>query len=318
MNEMNNGENNNQNIEQQNTNQNNVVEPVQPQYVQPEQPVNNQEPPKKETKKSYGGLLIVFMVISLLLAGFVVYDKVIKKEEPVKQCENDKQKESIEERTTQEKNSEEIINNEETSNTTKSTEKIEVVDAYVNVEGFGIYKGKGIKIPKITGSSAVIKELNNKIMVSALKTTLNYKDSMMLQLASEDEVKKEITIEDSWASSYDCYKGFNYSYKYYKKNDVLIINVIYDYEENHVVYNDAACWNATGKASNYDDYYFYDIKNDKILSFDEAAQKLNAKFDKESECNNYNSLKNGNSWGTFEAKLDSKGNMTISCYEDIM
>ncbi len=88
MNEMNNGENNNQNIEQQNTNQNNVVEPVQPQYVQPEQPVNNQEPPKKETKKSYCGLLIVFMFISLLLAGFIVYDKVIKKEEPVKQGEN--------------------------------------------------------------------------------------------------------------------------------------------------------------------------------------------------------------------------------------
>ena len=73
MNEMNNGENNNQNIEQQNMNQNNVVESVK------EQPVN--EAPKKEEKKSYFGLLVVFMVISLLLAGFIVYDKVIKKEE---------------------------------------------------------------------------------------------------------------------------------------------------------------------------------------------------------------------------------------------
>ncbi len=68
MNEMNNGENNNQNIEQQNN------------VVQPEQPVS--ETPKKEEKKSYGGLLVVFMVISLLLAGFIVYDKVIKDDEP--------------------------------------------------------------------------------------------------------------------------------------------------------------------------------------------------------------------------------------------
>ena len=83
MNEMNNGENNfnNQNFGQQNMNQNNVVEPVQQQYVQPT------EPPKKEEKKSYCGLLIVFMVISLLLTGYIVYDKVIKKEEPIKQNE---------------------------------------------------------------------------------------------------------------------------------------------------------------------------------------------------------------------------------------
>ena len=77
MNEMNNGENNfnNQNFGQPNMNQNNVVEPVQQQHVQPT------EPPKKEEKKSYCGLLIVFMVISLLLAGYIVYDKAIKKEE---------------------------------------------------------------------------------------------------------------------------------------------------------------------------------------------------------------------------------------------
>ena len=95
MNEMNNGENNNQNIEQQNMNhnnveepvqeeqnmlQNNVEEPIQGQPVQPEQPVS--KPQKKKEDKSYCGLLIVFMIISLLLAGFIVYDKAIKKEEP--------------------------------------------------------------------------------------------------------------------------------------------------------------------------------------------------------------------------------------------
>jgi len=77
MNEMNNGENNNQNIEQQNTNQNNVVEPAQPQYVQPEQPINNQvEPPKKNN-----ALVIVLLLLVIGLAGFIVYDKCLKKEE---------------------------------------------------------------------------------------------------------------------------------------------------------------------------------------------------------------------------------------------
>ncbi len=86
MNEMNNGENNNQNFEQQN----NVVQPeqqyVQQQYVQSEQPVS--EPLKQEEKKSYCGLLVVFMVISLLLAGYIVYDKTTKKEEPPKHEED--------------------------------------------------------------------------------------------------------------------------------------------------------------------------------------------------------------------------------------
>ena len=83
MNEMNNGDNgfNNQNFEQ-NQNTNYQAESVnnQDNMIQSRQPVNNQvEPPKKE--KSYCGLLVVFMVISLLLAGFIIYDKVIKKEE---------------------------------------------------------------------------------------------------------------------------------------------------------------------------------------------------------------------------------------------
>lgn len=92
MNEMNNGENNNlnnQNIEQQNLNANNTNHQAQP--------VSNQvEPQKKNENKSYCGLLIVFMVISLLLAGFIVYDKLLKKEESVKQGEhNDSVKEEI-------------------------------------------------------------------------------------------------------------------------------------------------------------------------------------------------------------------------------
>lgn len=99
MNETNNGENNNQNFEQQNMNQNNAVESAQEQYIQPKEQVNEQ--PKKENNKNYCGLLIVFMVISLLLAGFIVYDKCLKKEkikEPEKQEEVSKPEETSKEK----------------------------------------------------------------------------------------------------------------------------------------------------------------------------------------------------------------------------
>lgn len=59
------------------------------------QPLNNNQH-EEPLKKSYSGLLIIFMVISLLLAGFIFYDKVIKKNEPINQCENNKQEENKE------------------------------------------------------------------------------------------------------------------------------------------------------------------------------------------------------------------------------
>mgnify|MGYP006386789417 CR=1 FL=1 len=70
-------------------NQNNVAEPVQQQYVQPTEPVN--EPPKKNNS-----LVVVLILIIVGLAGFIVYDKVIKKEEPK---EPEKQEEKTKNRT---------------------------------------------------------------------------------------------------------------------------------------------------------------------------------------------------------------------------
>lgn len=83
MNEMNNGENNNQNIEQPNLNENqNMVQPEQ-QYVQP---IQEQQPVSEPSKKSHV-LVIILIILVIGLVGFIVYDKVIKKEEPVKQDE---------------------------------------------------------------------------------------------------------------------------------------------------------------------------------------------------------------------------------------
>ena len=87
MNEMNNGENNfnNQNIGQPNLNENqNMVQPEQ-QYVQPEQPVS-------EPSKKINALVIILLLLVIGLAGFIFYDKVIKKEEPK---EPEKQEEVI-------------------------------------------------------------------------------------------------------------------------------------------------------------------------------------------------------------------------------
>ncbi len=96
MNEMNNGENLN--------NQNNVAEPVQQQHVQPTEPVN--ELPKKNN-----ALVVILILIIVGLAGFIVYDKVIKKEEvkePEKQ-EEIKEPEKQEEIKVPEKNVDEGI-----------------------------------------------------------------------------------------------------------------------------------------------------------------------------------------------------------------
>ena len=85
MNEMNNGENNNQNQGINNVQQEQIQSVEQVQEQVPEE--RNSEPPKK----SYCGLLIVFMIISLLLAGYIVYDKCLKKEEkddPVEERQN--------------------------------------------------------------------------------------------------------------------------------------------------------------------------------------------------------------------------------------
>ncbi len=58
----------------------------EPNYQNVDNNMNNYQPnpenhEKEEPKKSNNALLIVFMIISLLLAGYIVYDKAIKKEE---------------------------------------------------------------------------------------------------------------------------------------------------------------------------------------------------------------------------------------------
>ena len=136
MNEMNNGENNNQNIEQQNMNQNNVVEPVQQQYVQPTEPVN-------ELPKKTNALVVILILLVIGLAGFIVYDKVIKKEE-------------------NKTNEENITNNNEEVKEPKNYWHMETVSEYEVLTADG--NGASVKIvydyPVLDIDSEYAKELN--------------------------------------------------------------------------------------------------------------------------------------------------------------
>lgn len=81
----------NQNIGVNQENQNIVNEPIQNNQVNNyEQKLNDEN---NKPSKSNNALLIIFMIISLLLAGFIVYDKCLKKEEvkePVQNVEENK------------------------------------------------------------------------------------------------------------------------------------------------------------------------------------------------------------------------------------
>lgn len=194
--------------------------------------------------------------------------------------------------------------------------KLKVIDAYSTIIDYGPYKGKAIKIPKIDGSSKAIENLNNKILNNSLDSVMSYKDFMMEQLAYENDGKIIPETEGFMISNfYDCYRSFDFSYKSFTKNDVLTIKV--NYELNNSTLDEGNCWNATGDSFDADEYYFYDIKNDKEMTFKEAAEKFNATFAEESECKSVTDLSDLTNWGTVEIELDENHNMKIECWRDV-
>ncbi len=251
------------------------------------QQVSNQV--EKKPKDLRNLLIVILMLLSIALAALIIYDKGIKKDET--------QGEVISQETPSEK-----------TNTSSNIGEVTVVDGYTNIEAWGTYKGKGVKVPKITGNSSAIAELNNKILVDSLETILNYKNALFQQIA-EVEKNKIVVDKTGAALSYDCSQAYEYSYRHYKKNDILIIKI--DSLEKQIFESDYQCISATAdNVNNYEYYYFYDIKNDKALTFEEAAQKTNAKFASDSYCENYNALKDEEN---IELEIDNSGNMTISC-----
>ena len=213
MNEMNNEGNNNQNFEQQNMNQNNNEEPVQEQPIQPEQPVN--EPPKKESKKSYCGLLIVFMIISLLLAGFIVYDKTSKKEEPVKPEEkHDLPKEEIVDKfyETYDENSI-VLKGEENNGNIYAVESIsglkdKAIEKIIN-DKIKDYGKKTYDDPKLKGVKHIVNchltpyaNFNNLLSLKATSNDSHCNSNLNLDLNTGDVLK----IEDLFIPNADIEK----------------------------------------------------------------------------------------------------------------
>lgn len=267
------------------------------------QPINVVEHPKKGNT-----LLIIFMVISIALAGFLFYDKLLK-EKDTNWC----QVQGNENNNTNENNSENKNTDENNSN---QTGEIQVVDAYAKVTSYSVYAGKEIKIPKLTGNSNAVISFNDKILKDSLDAIIGYKDRMMNNLASVEN-NKIVAETESYAISnfYDCYNSFNFSYSHFTKNDIISIKVDYDLDNSTL--DEGMCHNATGDSFDADEYYFYDIKNDKELSFKEAAEKFNTTFEEDSECKSLSDLNDLEKWGTLEIDLDEEQNMKISCWEDI-
>ena len=309
MNEMNNGGNNNQNFEQPVQNQQ-YVQPEQ-QYVQPEQPVS--EPPKKSNL-----LTVILILLVLGLAGFIVYDKVIKKDETTGQSE---------------------VSNGNTAEPVKSTEKIEVVDAYHSSDNYFI-------VPKLTGNSANVSNFNETLKKEAINYIKQQKEEWIKEF--EDRIKELGDAEEnrkyipSLESALQKLKNVNYeindfdsAYKVaklfkefqtpQKDIDLFEDGLTYGLEigkvkyvsntKNNIiaiVFDSATYCPASCGATEDAGWYFYDTENDQTISFEEAVKKFGATLDGK-KVSDFNVLDEG----CFYAEFDGNGNINIVT-EDVM
>ena len=290
MNEMNNGENNFNQVEQNQPVEQPIYQgPVQePIYQAPAAPV---EPTPAAPKKSYCGLLIVFMIISLLLTGYIVYDKVIEKEE-VKEPKQEEKTGDVD--------------------TTPAKEEVKVVNAYASSDGL-------VVLPKLTGSSENITKFNKSIYDYIIVDTETDRASIIEDYTDEesrtsyqkfvDEIKKTDYVVKDYDSLYKFVKyvtsdGRNFSdfsigYEKYQYNDIIAIHLLpFNY-----------C-NATCLGNKPTDWYFYDVKNDKKIDYIEAAKVFNATLDGK-KITNFNELPSS----CFEFDIDSNNNMNFNTEE---
>ena len=100
-----------------------------------------------------------------------------------------------------------------------------------------------VKLPKVTGNTKAIQELNQKILNEVLPRTYS-------------EVISHAMIPETLD------KGSTYDYQYLIKNDILLIYI-----------KCSAPAGSTLSNSLPDFAYYYDIANDKILTISEAASK---------------------------------------------
>ena len=153
-------------------------------------------------------LLAVFAILTFILSGYTIYDKILKTE----------------------------------------NEAISIADAVNYTDGY--YNIFNVKLPKIVGkNSKNISKLNDTILNEVLPSTYGH-------VACHTILDNECMNE-----------GSTVDYRYIIKNNVV---AIYVYSSAP---NGAKAVPATGDGL-FKYNYFYDIKNDKILTFDEAAIKM--------------------------------------------
>lgn len=137
-----------------------------------------------------------------------------------------------------------VDNNEETN----VNYNISVEDSVNYIDSY--YKKFSVKLPKIIGETDKINEINTKILNDILPRTYDY----------------PICYTEN--PDYCVDKGTSVDYKYIIKDDILIIYIYASVPEGgHAV-------PASGDGLIHKNY-FYDIKNDSLLTLSEAAEKLN-------------------------------------------
>ena len=257
----NNGYNQNSNMNyNQSSNQNYNNVPVQ----------NNNQ--KEEPKKGNNVLLILFMVISLLLAGYIVYDKALKKEEV--------------------KEPEKIVVEEK-----EQLKKVEVINAYKSEDEL-------LVVPKLDGNSNGILDFNKKIENRVISLAKLLKDALEKTNYFEEKLTFNYEV-NNFDSVYELIKsiqnledeslGKKYSFSTYNKDGLIALKL------EAPQFCQASC------GPYVETWYFYDTNNDREISYKEAAKKFNA-TENGKEVSNYNLLPDG----CYKINIDSSNNMDIN------
>lgn len=215
-------------------------------------------------------IIIILLVISLSLGGYLIYDKAFSNK-----CNTKEIISPNEEKNNTSNDSKDNNDNNTTNNNTTSKKDYEYVglafNGYktYNWSDSGIPREDGepeqtvnrISIPKILIDTTVTKKLNDKMYSSysgyISKITNNLKDEAIVST------------------------DVSYSYAIYK--DILFILIT----DSYLNYRGSGITSYNG--------YYYDIKNDKELTFKEVAKKLNIDTKKAlDKANNSNEELSGN------------------------
>ena len=194
-----------------------------------------------ENNKRFLTIIVILSVLLVGSLGYITYDMLSNKKDNTNEVKNDTKKYNNDN-----KNNTQI--KLETAYTNKSTIKLDNVRE--EIKKLKLSQGKDsitidIEVPRITGNTKVIKELNKKILQDALKS--NY---------------------DTYGTNTTC--DIKTYYNYFIKNDVIFIDVVNDLERYAFISEDGGAQSDYAYRYNY----FYDIKNDKELTLLEAMKKI--------------------------------------------